>query len=71
MLLKNFIKLIIGLHILGFKSTIKITIDNAISTAFDNPIITLNGMQNGAEIGNKAANKLSSLVGFIIVKYAK
>ena len=51
--------------------TIKIAIDNATSLIRANPIIILNGMQNGDDIGNNEANKLRSLVGFIIVKYDK
>ena len=42
MLLKNFIKLITGLHILGFKSTIKITIDYHSSIYYhDNTVVNL------------------------------
>ena len=38
--------------------TIKIAIDNATSLILANPIIILNGMQNGDDIGNNEANKL-------------
>ena len=51
--------------------TIKIAIDIITSVVLANPIIILNGMQNGDDIGNSEANKLRSLVGFIIVKYDK
>ena len=47
------------------------TNDIAISCVVAIPIITLNGIQNGDDIGNIAANLFNSLVGFIIVKYAK
>ena len=46
-------------------------IDNIISEVDAIPIIILNGIQNGDEIGNIAANWFNSLVGFIMVKYDK
>ena len=48
-----------------------ITIEPKISGPVAISIITLNGIQNGDDIGNIAAILFSSLVGFIIVKYAK
>lgn len=41
------------------------------SVGFASPIIILNGIQNGDDIGNNDANMFISLVGFIIVKYDK
>ena len=49
----------------------KIAIDIKTSDVDAIPIIILNGIQNGDDIGNIAANKFNSLVGFIIVKYDK
>ena len=51
--------------------TTKIAIEIITSVESASPIIILNGIQNGDDIGNNDANKLSLLVGFIIVKYDK
>ena len=51
--------------------TISIAIEINTSVTLANPIITRNGMQNGDDTGNSEANKFNSLVGFIIVKYAR
>ena len=40
--------------------TIKIAIDNATSLILANPIIILNGMQNGDDIGNNEANPITA-----------
>ena len=49
----------------------RITIDKIISFILDNPIIALNGIQKGDDIGTNAAISFRLLVGFIIVKYDK
>ena len=51
--------------------TIKIAIEIITSVVLASPIIILNGIQNGDDIGNIDANTFNSLVGFIIVKYDK
>lgn len=48
--------------------TINMATEMSTSVPLANPIITRNGMQNGDDIGNKDANRFSSLVGFIMVK---
>lgn len=55
------------INIVMSRTTIEATICIGVAT----PIIILNGIQNGAEIGNMEANTFKLLVGFIIVKYAK
>ena len=49
----------------------KITIEIITSVGLASPIIILNGIQNGDEIGNIDAKTFNSLAGFIIVKYDK
>ena len=49
----------------------KITIEIITSVGLASPIIILNGIQNGDEIGSIDAKIFNSLTGFIIVKYDK
>lgn len=51
--------------------TINIAIEIITSFTLAKPIIILNGIQNGEDIGHIEANTFKLLVGFIIVKYDK
>ena len=68
MLLKPDLHDIINIIIIDI---ISIAADDTISPVFALPTRILSGIQNGDENGNTAANKLISLAGFIIEKYAK